>query len=451
MILRIIKNGLLLAVPAALSCSLAYGQAIGVPVVPPGSVGPDESRPHSWVVVPADGTSTLNLVDAPGQTACNSSNPCYYTEGQIWTAYGLPPLQARGSYGEGITIGIVDAYYDSQTLANLQAFSADFGLPVPNGTGTSSITCSTNPTLTIVNQTGGSPTSVSNNASWDLETNLDVQQAHSMAPCANILLVAANNNSNANLYAGVKYAYAHADIVTDSWGGNESASELTADSNWSPSHVPILFSAGDTGAETEYPCTSPYVTCIGGTTLLTTPTSFRTLEYVWNDGSANGATGGGCSSAEGEPSYQTGFTNTDCGAFRGVPDTAALADEFTGVNIYLSTNAGYPANLYCCVGGTSLASPLTAGIMANVDAARVAAGKAKLGSGLNSLIYAGASYSPTGVSSLPVPYGGSYRSYFYDVYSGNSGFPATLYWDKATGLGVPYFSSLGNYLISIAP
>jgi hypothetical protein len=37
------------------------------------------------------------------------------------------------------------------------------------------------------------------------------------------------------------------------------------------------------------------------------------------------------------------------------------------------------------------------------------------------------------------------------VYSGSSGFPATLYWDKATGLGVPYFSSLGNYLISIAP
>lgn len=453
MIPQIIKNPLLLAVSAVLSCSLAYGQATIVPVVPPGSVGPDQSRPHSWVVVPADGTSTLNLVNAPGQT-CNSSNPCYYTEAQIWTAYGLPPLQARGKYGEGITIGIVDAYYDAQTAANLQAFSTAWALP--GGTGGSSITCATAPTLTIVNQTGGSPTSVSFNASWAEEINLDVQQAHSMAPCANILLIAAKNNSNANLYAGVQYAYAHADMVTNSYGGSESAGELTEDAEFSPSTVPLLFSAGDTGAETEYPCTSSYSTCVGGTTLLTTPTSFRTSEYAWYDGDLNGTpdvgTGGGCSSAEAQPAYETGFSTPDCGAARGVPDVAALADPYTGVTIELGNNVtGEGAGLYCCIGGTSLASPLTAGMLANVDSARVTAGKAKLGRNLNTLLYQAAGYSPTGVSSLPVPYGSAYRSFYFDVFTGNTGFPATLYWDRTTGLGVPAFASVGNYLISDVP
>ena len=448
MIPKIIKSYLLL-VAAVLSCSLAYGQATSVPVVPPDSIGPDQSRPFSWVVVPADGSSSLNLVNAPGQGTCNSSNPCYYTEANIWTAYGLPPLQARGKYGQGMTIGIVDAYYDAQTAANLQAFSTAWGLPM--GTSGSSINCTTTPTLTIVSQTGGSPSGVAFNANWALEINMDVQQAHSMAPCANILLVATNNNSNANLYTGVKYAYAHADIVTNSWGGGEGASELSADANFSPSTVPLLFSAGDTGAITEYPCTSPYVTCVGGTTLLTTASSFRTSEYVWNDGSANGATGGGCSSAEGKPSYATGFTESICGSARGVPDVGALADEFTGVTIYLGANVEGTANLYCCIGGTSLASPLIAGILTNVNGARVAGGKAKLGSGLNSLLYQAASYSPTGVSSQPAPYGSSYRSFYFDVYTGNSGFPATTYWDRTTGLGVPAFSAIGNYFIANVP
>ena len=449
MIAQIIKNPLLLIVSVVLSSSLAYGQATTVPVVPPDSVGPGESRPNSWVVVPADGSSTLNLVQAPGQTTCDSSNPCWYTESEIWTAYGLPPLQNRGKYGQGITIGIVDAFYDPQILQNLQNFSTFFHLPL--GTATTSITCSTTPTFTAVNQTGGSPTGVSFNAGWAEEANLDVQQAHAMAPCANILLVAATNNSDGNLFPAVQYAYAHSDLVSNSYGGGEFAGELSADAFFVGSPVPLLFSSGDTGAVTEYPCTSSYTTCVGGTHLLTTATSFRTSESVWFNGVSAGGTGGGCSSAEGQPGYQSGFTNTDCGTARGVPDVAALADPYTGVAIGLGSNIAGTAGVYCCIGGTSLAAPLTAGVLANVDGARVAGGKLKLGSDLNTLLYPAASYSPTGTSSLPAPYGSAYRSFYFDVFSGNSGFPATLFWDRTSGLGVPTFASLGNYLITAVP
>ena len=445
---HLIQRGLLLTAAVVLSGSaLAHGQAIAVPVVDPSTVAPGELRPHSWVVVPADGTSTINSVHAPGQSNCGSSNPCYYQESDIVTAYGLASLQTRGHNGQGITIGIVDAYYDPQTAQNLKNFSTYSHLPL--GTASTTITCSTAPTLTIVNQTGGSPAGVTFNAGWAEETNLDVQQAHAMAPCANILLVAANSNANSNLYAGVQYAYAHSDLVSNSYGGTDSLGEAGVDSYFSNSPVPLLFSSGDTGAQAEYPCASPYSTCVGGTTLLTTPTSYRTAESAWLN--STGGSGGGCSKSEAQPGYQAAFTNSNCAAARGIPDISALADPFTGVNIALGSNVEPSAGVFCCIGGTSLAAPLTAGILANVDAARVLAGKPKLKSGLNALLYQAASYSPSGGSSLPVPYGNAYRSYFFDVFQGNTGFPATLYWDKTTGLGVPAFAAIGNYLITNVP
>jgi subtilase family serine protease len=449
MILQIIKNPLLLIGAALLSSSFAYGQATIVPVVPPDSVGPGEFRPYSWVVIPADGSSTLNLVQGPGQTTCNSANPCWYTEGEIWTAYGLPPLQNRGHYGQGITIGIVDAYFDPQIAANLTRFSTFFSLPL--GTAASSVTCSATPTFTVVNQTGGSPTSVGFDAGWAEEANLDVQQAHAMAPCANILLIAANSPMFSDLGTGVQYAYAHADLVSNSYGANEFAGETSLDSLYSGSPVPLLFSSGDAGAVSQYPCASSLTTCVGGTHLLTTPGSFRTSESVWFNNPVS-ATGGGCSTGGvARPGYQNGFTDSTCGAARGVPDVAALADPLTGVAIALGNNVEPTANVFCCIGGTSLAAPLTAGVLANVDGARVIAGKAKLGQGLNTLLYQAAGFSPTGVSSQPAPYGSSYRSFYFDVYLGNSGFPATLFWDRTSGLGVPAFASVGNYLITTVP
>jgi subtilase family serine protease len=120
---------------------------------------------------------------------------------------------------------------------------------------------------------------------------------------------------------------------------------------------------------------SPNVTCVGGTHLLETVTSYRNVESVWDESAyGGGGTGGGCSLYESEPAFQVGFST--CGSARGVPDIAAIADEYTGVLVYLGTNAasGSPAGLYI-FGGTSLASPVMAGIMADIDASRVAAGR----------------------------------------------------------------------------
>lgn len=438
------RKFLLLSACATLFSSFAFGQATTVPVVPTDDVSPGEFRPFSWVVIPSDSSVTPGLVPAPGQTVCNSGNPCYYTPATLTTAYGLPPIQNRGSRGAGTTIAIVDAYYDPQILANLQAYSNTFNLPQIGSCGT----------FTAVNQTGGSPTSVGFNAGWAEEANLDVQQAHATAPCANILLIAANSASYANLFTGVQYAAAHADIVSNSYGGGEFSGELTQDATLAALKVPLLFSSGDTGGAQSYPCLSPYAVCVGGTNLLTTASAFRTAESAWYNGASVGGTGGGCSIYETKPAYQTGFSEKNCGATRSSPDIAALADPYSGVPFTVSSNTISSANgptTFCCIGGTSLAAPLVAGILANVDSARVSAGKAKLGSNLNTLLYQAAKYTPSGTTVQPAPYGNSYRSFYFDVFQGGTTYPATTYLDLTTGLGVPSFSALGNYLITQAP
>jgi subtilase family serine protease len=420
---RMLKLSLLPAV-AMLFSQAVFGQFSASAVVPKGKWIPGTMRPHLWRA------DVMPLVHGPGQPAstCTASG-CYYYPADITTAYATAFINGNG--GAGITVGIVDAFYNSQTEADLQTFDLGGGffpaLPV----------CTiANGCLTIVSQTGGSPTGVGSNAGWAQETNLDVQWVHAIAPNAKILLVAANNNSNANLSVAVSYAVAHADIVTNSYGGAEGA--LSFDPVLSASTVPILFSSGDAGAEVEYPCSSRYATCVGGTNLLETASSFRAAESVWGDGTTgDGGTGGGCSTVVAQPTYQAGFSTSVCTAsHRGVPDIAGIADPATGVLVYLGAFAGSTASGagFYEFGGTSLASPATAAMFANIDNARIAAGKTRLGSNLNALLYAGATV-------------GAYNYRFWDVTAGSSGFAATTGWDRATGLGVPLGPALSFYLI----
>jgi kumamolisin len=174
---------------------------------------------------------------------------------------------------------------------------------------------------------------------------------------------------------------------------------------------------------------------VGGTRLLETATSFRNVESAWGGATTSGGGGGGCSIYVTSLAFQAGFST--CGGYRGVPDVAALADEYTGFLVYLGSNAGpYGAGGYV-FGGTSLASPLTAAVIAVIDTARAAASKPPLGANLNALIYQAAAN----------PY---YRYRLYDVTTGTTGsFAAGTGWDKADGLGVILGPSMSSYLVSL--
>lgn len=426
--MNIAKLSKVLLISAAGLCQSVYAQNAARAIMPrPAAAG--HARSHAWAAPAA--TPFLAVTHGPGQSCgVSENNVCYYNPVDFTTAYAIGSI-ANGNGGAGMTVAIVDAFYNSQTAADLATFSSAFGLPAPN--------------ITVVSQTGSvCPTGCnapggSDAEGWAIETDLDVEAVHSIAPNANILLVTSTDDSLSNLFTAEVYAYTHADVVTNSWGANEFAGETTGESTLSASSVPLLFSAGDTGAVPEYPCMSAYSVCVGGTKLLETPTSFRSLESAWGTDSSGGG-GGGCSAYITAPAFQSGFSTSDCGTFRGAPDVSADADEYTGLNTYLGSFAALGICSTCTaggyvVGGTSLASPLTAGLIANVDADRVFNGKSKLGAATNHEIYAAGSVS--------------YHYHFYDVTTGSTGNAAAPGWDNATGLGVALGPSLAVYLVTL--
>ena len=326
--------------------------------------------------------------------------PCYVPS-QIQTAYNEQPLFDSGITGAGQTIVIVDSFGSPTIKADLAVFDAEFGLPAP-------------PSFKIIQPAGPvpawDPTGAAGNLGWGVETTLDVEWAHSMAPGASILLVetpVAETEGTVGFPQIVKaenYVINHhlGQVISQSFGATEGtfpspASLLALRSayfNALRHHVTVLASTGDTGA-TNYsdaagtmlythpavgwPASDPLVTAVGGTQLALLADGSRTqADRVWDDstnyalndattgspGPAALATGGGKSAVFARPSYQDSVAGVT-GAQRGIPDISMSAACSGPVDIYLSF-PGIPAG-WTAVCGTSEASPLFAGVVAMAD------------------------------------------------------------------------------------
>jgi subtilase family serine protease len=191
--------------------------------------------------------------------------PSGFSPSQISHAYGFDKITFNNGTvagnGSGQTIAIVDAYGDPNIASDLATFDSTFGLAAP-------------PSFTKVSQSGGTPTTTTNQA-WDMETSLDVEWAHAMAPGAKILLVEANSNSLSDLFSAVDYARRQpgVSVVSMSWDYYEWSGETSWDSTYfsTPSgHSGVTFvaSSGDTGSNyVYYPSSSPNVLSVGGTQL----------------------------------------------------------------------------------------------------------------------------------------------------------------------------------------
>ena len=379
------------------------------PVVP--FADPGEARPFVWM------SATPDTQHGPGNTNC-ATNHCYYFPSDVQRAYASG-LIANGNGGAGRTVAIVDAFHYSSVESELHTFSAQFGLPdctVASG-------C-----LTIVNQVGGPPRAAFNSG-WAVETNLDVQWAHAMAPKAKLLLVEGDTNAFNDLGAAVLYAQTRADVVSNSYGANEFTGESGLDGFYSTSPVPILFSSGDTGAAGHsYPCASTFVVCVGGTSLFETATSFRASEVGWSGG------GGGCSTLIARPAWQAGAVPCES---RAMPDIAAIADPNTAVLVFFADTRVVGTPGFYLVGGTSAACPIVAGIVAQIQNARLAAGKAEFnGNNLGPALYA-------------IAAGALYHYRYYDVTAGSNGLVAGANFDLVTGFGVPLGPALAAGLIAL--
>ncbi len=266
--------------------------------------------------------------------------PAGVTPSQIKKVYNLP---ASGGSG---TIAIIDAYDDATIEADLGTFDAAYGLPA----------CTTKSGCFEKHIMASSTKS---DSGWALETSLDVEWAHAIAPKAKILLVEAKTPSGANLLAAVDYAAKRKDAVavSMSWGGAEFSDELSYDTHFVSKYGAAFFaSSGDDGTGASWPASSPNVVGVGGTTLQLTASGTLTSELAWS------GSGGGVSAYETQPSYQKTYNIPKANGMRAIPDVSYNADPQSGYPVYKTT--GTSKNGWYTVGGTSAGAPQWAAIQA---------------------------------------------------------------------------------------
>lgn len=310
----------------------------------PGPVAEETARCHAHVVVDGHG--------APA----TSSVPPGYGPAQFHGAYSLP-TQA----GTPQTIAIVDAYDDPSVSKDLSVYDKTFGIPdLPTCPSTAASTTSC---FLKVNQSGVTSPLPSKSSGWALEIALDVETAHEICQNCKLVLVEASSSSSANLDAAEATAVRlGATEISNSWGTNgEYSGEVSENGAFDHPGIAITVASGDNGYERfGFPAASPDVVDAGGTTLTLGAGNTYGSEKTWN------GTGSGCSlyfSAQSWQGEAAGWSSTGCGTFRGVADVAADADPNTGASVYDTTRYNGRTGWFQ-VGGTSLASPLIAGVYA---------------------------------------------------------------------------------------
>jgi len=330
---------------------------------------------------------------APSTAACLAQfGIACYSPLQLRVAYDVGPLLKSGDDGRGQTIVIVDCFGSPTIVADLATFDRTFHIPAP-------------PSLTIVTPAGPIPPwdSAADGpmVGWGVETSLDVEYAHAMAPGARIVLVETPVDETEGtagfpqIETAEEWAIAHEDpaVISQSFGATEETfpnpqSILALRGAYTLAardHVTVLAATGDDGSTdqaevsgpalfttraVDWPSTDPLVTAVGGTQVHLSKSGARLLaDVVWNDTNLLGtpaAGSGGTSSVFGRPAFQSTVAAI-VGAHRGVPDVSLSAAEDGGALVYESF-PGIEPDWYV-IGGTSEATPLFAGIVADADQA----------------------------------------------------------------------------------
>ncbi|MFC5911007.1 S53 family peptidase, partial [Streptacidiphilus monticola] len=339
------------AAAAAISVSAVVAAALGV-IAPSASAATSTPKVKQLCATPAKPHQMACLALArtdvvqPHAFSLNAvspmATPSGYGPSDLLSAYNLP---ANG--GAGATVAIVDANDDPNAESDLATYRSQYGLP----------SCTTaNGCFKKVDQNGGTnyPTA---DSGWAGEISLDLDMVSAIAPNAHIILVEAASANMSDLGTAVNRAVAMgAKYVSNSYGGSEDSTDLSADSSYfNHPGVAITVSAGDSAYGAEYPAASQYVTSVGGTSLSRASNSRGWTESVWKTSSTEG-TGSGCSAYDPKPSWQT---DSGCSK-RTIADVSAVADPATGVAVYDS----YQASGWQVYGGTSASAPIIAGVYA---------------------------------------------------------------------------------------
>ena len=421
-------------------------------------------------------TTSLTGLPAPlqapaGYTLPLPMAPCGYVPSQIRGVYGV----SASLQGNGQTVAIIDAYASPTIQQDLDQWSANRGL------------ASTNITQVVAPGTMNRPENKRQDPQgWYGEETLDVQAVHGMAPNAHIVYVGAPNNYQ-DLDAAMNHVVDRhlASIVTNSYGF---PTELLPFGFIKPQEdtllqgaiegIGIYFSSGDNSDESlsvgyrtaDWPASSPFVTAAGGTSLGVGQSNNRVIETGWGTHTSSLITttgawvdhgwlygsGGGVSRLFAEPSYQAGTVPGSVFAVQGrtgraVPDIAAFGDPNTGYLIGQTQTFPDGTVKYSefRIGGTSLSSPIMAGIMALADQAKGSAhgfanpvfyANATSGAFYDVLHQSGAVVRVNYNNSVDASAGLAYRLRTFDQ---GLSLKTTAGWDDITGLGSPTSAFIG--------
>jgi subtilase family serine protease len=379
--------------------------------------------------------------------------PCYSPQ-EMYRAYNLDPVLNAGFDGTGQSIVIIDSFGSPTIQKDLKIFDAGYGLPDP-------------PSFKEFAPLGKIKFDPKNNdmVGWAVETTLDVEWAHSMAPGANIVLMTSPVSETQGVQGMPEFLYLEqyavkhnlGKIISQSWATTENTLFSTPGgkqvlNNFESFYqqadgqgVTIFGSSGDNGVANpnvsgkiypfptvNFPSSSPYITSVGGTSLMATIHGTYQSETGWS------GSGGGISQYFPEPAYQQAYLPSSVqqllNGYRGLPDISYNADPNTSILVYLSFLGPSQAGYYA-IGGTSEGCPQWAGIIADGNQM---AGR-PLGF-INQALY-------------QIAAGKAYATSYHDITTGNNsadgiqGYNAGPGWDAVTGLGTPNAAKLLQQLI----
>ncbi|MEV0261632.1 S53 family peptidase [Streptomyces sp. NPDC050617] len=339
-----------------------------------------------------------NLPKAYGRTV--SWEPCGYTPAQIRSAYGI---KGTGLTGKGAKVAILSAMASPTLLKDANTFAAHHG-EKPFAPGQ----------LTLRLPPGAAQ------PLGDDEGAMDLEAVHAVAPDAAVTFDVGTGDVTGNaVLDALTDVVDHrlADVLTSSYVEGVLPGRPQDEDPVDPAIVKATeqslqqaavegistnFSSGDGGGfdddsdsshgppQLEYPSSSPWTTAVGGTSLAIGAKNEYEWEISWESDASNLAddgkswaqplpgtfsagAGGGVSTAFPQPAYQRKAVPAALSSpdgkkpMRTMPDIAAVGDFHTGIRVgvsHPSATGQKPEYREQSDGGTSLSSPLIAGMEA---------------------------------------------------------------------------------------
>jgi subtilase family serine protease len=309
--------------------------------------------------------------------------PCGYTGKQYRSAYEGNNTDLDGT---GITVAITDAYAAPTIVKDIEQYANANG-DAAWGSGQ----------FSQVKPASFNRQGQCGPQGWYGEETLDIEAVHAMAGGANVRYYASPSCFDDDFLTTLARVVDEnkAQLVSNSWGDLEQVASTDSIVAYEQiflqgalQGIGFMFSSGDNGDElansglkqADYPTSDPFVTSVGGTSdaigangKFVFQTGWGTVKYAL---SANGnswtsqgflyGAGGGFSALFNRPAYQDGVVPAGSPAGRAVPDVGLDGDPTTGMRV--GETQTFPDGTVAYgeyrIGGTSLASPLFAGMTA---------------------------------------------------------------------------------------